>query len=133
MTVKDTFDVEGLPASAGMTALLDRTAEDAAVGPVSARRTRSCGAKTNTPVKAADWQTYNPLWDHEQSLESNADARADCQAGRQQPLHPTSPLWKLGRISLVRYACQQVFAAFFVHKPTHGLVSQGSLVPRKLR
>jgi amidase len=31
MTVKDTFDVEGLPASAGMTALLDRTAEDAAV------------------------------------------------------------------------------------------------------
>ena len=30
MTVKDTFDVEGLPASAGMKALLDRTAEDAA-------------------------------------------------------------------------------------------------------
>jgi len=28
MTVKDMFDVEGLPAAAGIKALLDRTAED---------------------------------------------------------------------------------------------------------
>jgi amidase len=48
MTVKDTFDVEGLPASAGMKALLERTAEDAVV----VARARSAGAvvwgKTNT-------------------------------------------------------------------------------------
>src|SRR5215471_2180473 len=62
MTVKDTFDVEGLPASAGIKALLDRTAEDAAV----VARVRSADAivwgKTNTPVYAADWQTYNSLY-----------------------------------------------------------------------
>jgi len=62
MTVKDTFDVEGLPASAGMKALLDRTAEDAAI----VARVRSADAivwgKTNTPVYAADWQTYNSLY-----------------------------------------------------------------------
>ena len=62
MTVKDTFDVEGLPASAGMKALLNRTAEDAAV----VARVRSADAivwgKTNTPVYASDWQTYNSLY-----------------------------------------------------------------------
>ena len=62
MTVKDTFDVKGLPASAGTKALLDRTAEDAAV----VARVRSAGAvvwgKTNTPVYASDWQTYNSLY-----------------------------------------------------------------------
>ena len=45
MTVKDTFDVEGLPASAGMKALLNRTAEDAAVVARVLRRTQSCGAR----------------------------------------------------------------------------------------
>ena len=62
MTVKDTFDVEGLPASAGIKALRDRTVEDAAV----VARVRSADAivwgKTNTPVYAADWQTYNSLY-----------------------------------------------------------------------
>jgi amidase len=62
MTMKDTFDVEGLPASAGIKALLDRTAEDAAV----VARVRSAEAvvwgKTNTPVYASDWQTYNSVY-----------------------------------------------------------------------
>src|SRR5260370_35905756 len=58
MTVKDTFDVEGLPASAGAKALLDRTAEDAAVvGPV-----RSAGAhlvgENNNAMEAAYWETH---------------------------------------------------------------------------
>ena len=59
MTVKDALDVEGLPASAGIERLLHRTTTDAAV----VSRVRAEGAivwgKTNTPVKAADWQTYN--------------------------------------------------------------------------
>ncbi len=62
VTVKDTLDVEGLPASAGMVSLLGRTVRDAVV--VSSLR--AAGAivwgKTNTPVKAADWQAYNALY-----------------------------------------------------------------------
>jgi amidase len=61
MTVKDTLDVEGLPGSAGLASMLDRRARDAAV----VSRIRSQGAilwgKTNTPIRAGDWQTYNPL------------------------------------------------------------------------
>jgi amidase len=62
MTVKDALDVEGLPASVGMESLLHRAATDAVV----VSRVRAEGAivwgKTNTPVKAADWQTYNALY-----------------------------------------------------------------------
>ena len=62
MTIKDTIDVEGLPASAGLAALLNRTADDAVV----VRHVRGEGGvvwgKTNTPVNAADWQTYNGLY-----------------------------------------------------------------------
>ena len=62
MTVKDTFDVEGLPASAGMKTLLDRTAEDAAVVAHVRLADAIVWGKTNTPVKASDWQTYNSLY-----------------------------------------------------------------------
>jgi amidase len=102
MTVKDTFDVEGLPAYAGMKALLDRTAEDAAV----VARVRSADAvvwgKTNTPVYASDWQTYNSLygttnnpWDLTRT--PGGSSRAD----RRQRLRPASRRWRLGPISVV--------------------------------
>jgi amidase len=62
MTVKDALDVEGLPGSAGIESLRHRRAADA----VAVSRARAEGAiiwgKTNTPVKAADWQTYNALY-----------------------------------------------------------------------
>src|SRR5438046_1514338 len=61
MTVKDTLDVEGMPASSGLDALRHRTAQDA----VAVSHARRAGAviwgKTNTPVMAGDWQTYNDL------------------------------------------------------------------------
>jgi amidase len=56
MTIKDTLDVEGMPASAGIRSMLDRSAQDAVV----VRHARTEGAiiwgKTNIPVKAGDWQ-----------------------------------------------------------------------------
>src|ERR1700740_483627 len=59
MTIKDTFDVEGLPASAGLKGLLGRTAHDAE----AVARVRAAGAipwgKTNVPVMAGDWQSFN--------------------------------------------------------------------------
>ncbi len=62
MTVKEAFDVEGLPACAGVRSRLNRIAKDALV----VDRARSADAiiwgKTNTPVNSADWQTYNPVY-----------------------------------------------------------------------
>jgi amidase len=62
MTVKDIFDIEGLPASVGMKALLGRTARDAEV----VARVRAAGAvvwgHTNVPAGSADHQTFNALY-----------------------------------------------------------------------
>src|SRR5690606_10748403 len=62
MTIKDTLDVEGMPASAGLDKFRRRKAADAAV----VANVRKAGAviwgKTNIPVMAADFQTYNRLY-----------------------------------------------------------------------
>jgi amidase len=63
ITVKDTFDVEGMPATAGAPQYARRPARtpDAAV----VARLRAAGAviwgKTNTPYLAGDNQTFNPV------------------------------------------------------------------------
>ena len=63
ITIKDTFDVEGMPATAGAPEYAKRPARtpDAAV----VARLRAAGAviwgKTNTPYLAGDNQTFNPV------------------------------------------------------------------------
>ena len=62
MTIKDTLDVAGMAASSGVEGLRRRKAEDAA----AIAQVRQAGAviwgKTNVPVMAADWQSFNPLY-----------------------------------------------------------------------
>ena len=129
MTVKDTFDVEGLPASAGIKALLDRTAEDAAV----VARVRSADAivwgKTNTPVYAADWQTYNSLygttnnpWDLTRTPGGSSGGSAAAVAAGITALEIGADLGGSIRIPAS-------FCGVFAHKPTYGLVLQRGLVP----
>src|SRR5262245_22092136 len=95
-----------------MKALLDRTAEDAAV----VARVRSADAivwgKTNTPVKAADWQTYNSLYGTTNNPWDLTRTPGGSSADRRQRLQPASRRWRLGLISAVRCACRQVFVAF---------------------
>jgi amidase len=62
MTIKESFDVEGLPTTWGVEAYLDHRAETDAL---AVKRFRAAGAvlfgKTNVPVMLADWQTFNPI------------------------------------------------------------------------
>jgi amidase len=63
MTIKDTFDVEGMPATAGAPEYANRPGR-AADAPAVAKL-RAAGAviwgKTNTPYLAGDNQTFNPV------------------------------------------------------------------------
>src|SRR5579871_2608781 len=63
ISVKDAFNVAGLPASVGAPALKDRRPETDAP---AVARLRAAGAvilgKSNTPVFASDFQTFNPLY-----------------------------------------------------------------------
>src|SRR5690242_14090489 len=64
MTVKDGFDAEGLPATAGNPAFAKRPADCADAELVS--RTRKAGAviwgKTNVPFMLGDFQSYNEIY-----------------------------------------------------------------------
>jgi amidase len=63
MTVKESFNVAGLPTSWGVTALKDSIAAENAL---AIDRLLQAGVvlfgKTNVPVLLADWQSYNPIY-----------------------------------------------------------------------
>jgi amidase len=129
MTVKDALDVEGLPASAGIESLLHRTATDAVV----VSRARAQGAivwgKTNTPVKAADWQTYNALygttnnpWDLKRTPGGSSGGSAAAVAAGLTAL-------EIGADIAGSLRVPASFCGVFAHKPTYGIVSQRGFAP----
>lgn len=131
MTVKDTFDVDGLPASAGIARLAEHPAGDAdAVG-----RVRTAGAviwgKTNTPPMAADWQTFgrdygvtNNPWDEARTPGGSSGGAAAALAAGITPLEIGSDIGGSLRVPAS-------FCGVYSHKPTFGLVSQKGHVPPK--
>jgi amidase len=129
MTVKDTFDVDGMPASSGLKSFLDRAAGDAA----AVGRARTEGAviwgKTNVPVLAGDWQSFNALygttnnpWDLERTPGGSSGGAAAALAAGITPLEIGSDIGGSLRVPAS-------FCGVFSHKPTYGLVSQRGHVP----
>src|SRR5271163_2607520 len=63
MTVKESFDVAGLPTTWGYA---DRTTHRAEADALAVQRLEQAGAvvfgKTNVPVALADWQSFNPVY-----------------------------------------------------------------------
>jgi amidase len=63
MTVKESFDVAGLPTTRGHAELRDKPVS---MSSLPIRRLEAAGAvifgKTNVPVDLADWQSYNPVY-----------------------------------------------------------------------
>lgn len=63
MTVKESFDVAGLPSTLGHPS---RQPHRASISSLAVRRLEAAGAvifgKTNVPVDLADWQSYNPVY-----------------------------------------------------------------------
>jgi amidase len=129
MTIKDTLDVNGMPASSGLQRYLARPAADAA----AVGRVRTEGAviwgKTNVPVLAGDWQSFNSLygttnnpWDLERTPGGSSGGAAAALAGGITPLEIGSDIGGSLRVPAS-------FCGVFSHKPTYGLVSQRGHVP----
>jgi len=129
MTIKDTLDVVGLPASSGLEALRRRVAEDADV----VRNVRDAGAviwgKTNVPVMAGDWQSFNRLygttnnpWDVTRTPGGSSGGAATALAAGITALEVGSDIGGSLRVPAN-------FCGVFSHKPTWGLVSQHGHVP----
>ena len=129
MTVKDTFDVEGLPASSGLEVLRHRRATDAAAVTQIKRAGGVIWGKTNTPVMAGDWQTFNALygttnnpWDLERTCGGSSGGSAAALATGITALELGSDIGGSLRVPAS-------FCGVYAHKPTWGMVSQLGHIP----
>lgn len=129
MTIKDTLDVVGMPATSGLKAFKLRTAEDATV----VAHAKTAGAviwgKTNVPVMAGDWQSFNDLygtsnnpWDVSRTTGGSSGGAASALASGVTALEIGSDIGGSLRVPAS-------FCGVFSHKPTWGLVSQIGHVP----
>jgi amidase len=130
VTIKDAFDVAGLPSTAGAPTYRDRvpSADAAAVA-----RLRAAGAvilgKTNVPPFSGDFQAANPIhgvtrnpWDPERSPGGSSGGAAVAVATGMSAFELGSDLG--GSIRWPAHAC-----GLFGLKPTWGLVSTRGHVP----
>jgi amidase len=130
ITIKDTYKVEGLRATAGYEPLKDYVADEDAV-PV--KLLKDAGAiilgKTNTTVLAMDMQTFNPIfgrtnnpWDVERTPAGSSGGCATALASGMTPLSIGSDL--AGSIRLPAAYC-----GVYGFKPTHGTLSFEGHIP----
>lgn len=130
ITIKDAFDVAGLPSSGGLPAYRERVpAEDAA----AVARLRAAGAviigKTNVPVFSGDFQSYNPAhgvtnnpWDETRSPGGSSGGAAVAVATGMSAFELGSDLGS--SIRWPAHAC-----GVFGLKTSWGLVSTWGAIP----
>jgi amidase len=133
MTVKESFNVAGLPTTWGIPAFKDwRPPEDA----VPVQRLKAAGAviigKTNVPVALADWQTTNPIYgttnnpyDIERTPGGSSGGAAAALASGYVALELGSDIG--GSLRTPAHYC-----GVFAHKPTYGVIARrGHNFPRQ--
>lgn len=130
MTVKESFNVVGLPTTWGFpTAKGFVPTEDAA----AVQRLKSAGAiiigKTNIPVALSDWQSFNDIygttnnpWDVSRSPGGSSGGSAAALAAGFVSLELGSDL--RGSLRVPAHYC-----GVYAHKPTHGIIPLRGHVP----
>jgi amidase len=125
MTVKEQFNVAGLPTTWGYERFRNwRPAEDA----LAVQRLKAAGAvilgKTNVPVGLSDWQSYNPVygttnnpWDVKRTPGGSSGGAAAALAAGFVPLELGSDIG--GSLRAPAHFC-----GAFAHKPSLDLVPQ---------
>jgi amidase len=129
MTVKDTLDVVGLPASSGLKPLRQRQAQDASVVKLAKQAGAVIWGKTNVPVMAGDWQSFNALygttnnpWDAQRTPGGSSGGAAAALAAGVTALEIGSDIGGSLRVPAS-------FCGVHSHKPTWGRVDQHGHVP----
>ena len=130
VTIKDTYEVDGVRTTAGMPSLKDNVSPRNAV---VVARLKGAGAlilgKTNVPAAAADWQSYNSIfgqsnnpWDVTRTPGGSTGGGAAALAAGLTYLEPGSDL--AGSIRIPAHFC-----GVFGHKPTLDLVPMRGHIP----
>jgi amidase len=131
VTVKESYNVAGLPTTWGMPAFKDFVAEEDAL---AVKRLKGAGVvilgKTNVPLGLGDWQSYNDIhgvtnnpWDKTRTPGGSSGGSSAALAAGFGPLSIGSDIG--GSLRVPAHFC-----GVCAHKPTHGLVaSRGHLPP----
>ncbi|MEN0065845.1 MAG: amidase [Myxococcota bacterium] len=130
MTIKDSFEVVGMPATSGAKALAHHVPDQNAD---AVERLIRAGAivygKTNLPVYAGEWQSFNPVygvtsnpWDISRTPGGSSGGGAASVAADFSPLELGSDVG--GSIRIPAHFC-----GVFGHKPTHGLIPLRGHIP----
>lgn len=130
VTVKDTFDVEGLVSTAGAPVYKDRVPDTDAA---AVARLRQAGAvilgKTNVPAFSGDFQAFNAVYGTTNNPWDLSRSPGGSSGGAAVPVATGMSAFELGSdfggsIRWPAHAC-----GLFGHKPTWGLVSTKGHVP----
>jgi amidase len=130
MTVKESFNVAGLPTTWGLAAAAGRLAESDAV---AVSRLKAAGSvilgKTNVSANLHDWQSVNPVygrtanpWDTDRTPGGSSGGAAAALAAGFVPLELGSDL--AGSLRVPAHCC-----GIYAHKPTHGLLPNRGHAP----
>jgi amidase len=131
MTIKESYDIAGLPTTLGVPEFKDNiAATDSAV----VERFKAAGAhfmgKTNVPLRLADWQSYNEIygttnnpWNIEKTPGGSSGGAAAALAAGLTGLETGSDFG-----GSIRYPAH--YCGVYGHKPTYGIVpSRGHGLP----
>jgi len=130
ITIKDSFEVTGMPATCGLEALRDHRPEQDAD---AVALLREAGAvifgKTNLPAGASDWQSFNPVygisrnpWNPDRTVGGSSGGAAAAVAAGFTAFELGSDIG--GSIRIPAH-----FNGVFGHKPTYGLVPVRGHIP----
>ncbi len=130
MTIKDTFEVTGMPATAGLPFLAEHRPQHDAD---AVARLKAAGAvvfgKTNVPPAAMDWQSFNEIygvsynpWNTQRTPGGSSGGAAGALAAGFTPLELGSDL--AGSIRIPAHFC-----GVYGHKPSYGLVPGHGHIP----
>jgi amidase len=123
MTIKESFEIAGLPTTWGFEHARNAIAKEDAV---AVTRLKQAGAvllgKTNVPVALGDWQTFNPIYgrtnnpfDLSRSPGGSSGGSAAALASCMVPLEIGSDIG--GSVRVPAHFC-----GLFGHKPTYGVL-----------
>ena len=130
VTVKESYNVAGLPTTWGIPAARDFVPEEDAL---AVARLKGAGAiilgKTNVPVVLGDWQSYNDIhgatnnpWDRTRTPGGSSGGSSAALAAGFGPLSLGSDIG--GSLRVPAHFC-----GVCAHKPTHGIVAPRGHVP----
>ena len=130
VTIKESYNIAGLPTTWGMPAAQGFVAEEDAL---AVSRLRNAGAvilgKTNVPLVLGDWQSYNDIhgatnnpWDKTRTPGGSSGGSSAALAAGFGPLSLGSDIG--GSLRVPAHFC-----GFCAHKPTHGIIASRGHVP----